>query len=115
MSRKKTEPKTEKVVVEVGTEDVVITYQTTQRRNLKEVVDKVLIISGVDIRTGRRGEFAIITATPEDEMVEQEFYTFSKPVVTELKKFENIFKQGKKLKVRICYESKKSYMYLCPP
>jgi len=101
--------------VEVKLEELIVDYQASQRRSLREVIGENVIVTGVEIRSGRRGEFVIVSALVEKTGEEGEFYTFSKPIVEELKKLVGIFEQGKKLRVRICHEPRKGYMYLCEP
>jgi hypothetical protein len=101
--------------VEVKLENIIVDYSPTQRRNLKEVVGKNIIIYSVDFRSGKRGMFAVIDALVEDSGEEAQFYTFSKPVVEELEGLAFIFEDGKRLRVRICMNEKKGYLYLCEP
>lgn len=119
-SEPKPEPKEERVEeykpkTEVKPEDVIVDYRITTRRNLKEVIGKNIIVYGVDFRTGRRGTFAVIDAVIEESGEETQFYTFSKPVVEELERLASIFEQGKRLRVSVCVNDRKGYLYLCPP
>jgi hypothetical protein len=116
----KPEPKPETVEeykpkVEVKPEDVIVDYQVATRRNLKEVIGRNIIVYSVDFRSGRRGTFAVIDAVVEDTGEEAQFYTFSKPVVEELERLASIFEEGKRLRVRICQNDRKGYLYLCEP
>lgn len=101
--------------VAVKPEELIVDYRASQRRSLREVVNENIVITAVEFRSGRRGEFVVISAVVEKTGEEGEFYTFSKPVVEELKRFTHIFEQGKRLRVRVCLEPRKGYMYLCEP
>ena len=90
-------------------------YAPTQRRNLREVVGRTIVVYGVDFREGRRGTFAVIDAVVEESGEETQFYTFSRPVVDELRRLLPLFEEGKKLRVNICINEKKGYLYLCSP
>jgi hypothetical protein len=124
VARRKPEPKPEhkeerveeyKPAPEVKPEDVIIDYQVASRRNLKEVIGKNIVIYSVDFRSGRRGTFAVIDAIVEETGEEAQFYTFSKPVIEELERLSSIFEEGKRLRVRICVNERKGYLYLCEP
>jgi len=106
------EYKKEEVVTE---KDIIVEYKTTTRKSLRELVDKNIIITGVELRTGRKGEFVVITAIDLDTGEESEYYTFSRVIISELMRYKSLFESGKKLKVRVCYEKNKGYLYLCEP
>jgi len=88
----------------------VIDYELPERKNLKQMVNKVIVIADVEFRSGRRGEFAVIVTDDGSE-----YYTFSKPIVSELKKLQHIFAEGKRLRAKICRNEEKGYLYLCSP
>ena len=116
MARRRSEPVEEyKPASESKPEPVVVDYQAVTRRNLKEVIGKNIIVYSVDFRSGRRGTFAVIDAVVEESGEEAQFYTFSKPVVEELERLSSIFEEGKRLRVRICQNERKGYLYLCEP
>jgi hypothetical protein len=120
MARRKPEPKGERVeeykpAPAPEPEPVVVDYQVATRRNLKEVIGKNIVIYSVDFRSGRRGTFAVIDAIVEESGEEAQFYTFSKPVIEELERLLPLFESGKRLRVRICVNERKGYLYLCEP
>jgi hypothetical protein len=116
VAKRRSEPRTEPVEeYKPKTEEAVVDYQVATRRNLKEVVGKNIIIYSVDFRSGKRGMFAVIDAVVEETGEESQFYTFSKPVIEELESLAFIFEDGKRLRVRICVNEKKGYLYLCEP
>ena len=116
MARRRSEPVEEyKPKPEAKPEEVIVDYQVATRRNLKEVIGKNIVVYSVDFRSGRRGTFAVIDAVVEESGEEAQFYTFSKPVVEELERLSSIFEEGKRLRVRICVNERKGYLYLCEP
>jgi hypothetical protein len=112
--KSRSKPKTEEEVV-VKPEEIVVDYTPTQRRNLKEAIGKTIVIYGVDFREGRRGSFAVVDAVVEETGEETQFYTFSRPVVDELRRLLPLFEEGKRLRTNICVNEKKGYLYLCTP
>ena len=121
MSKRKPTPNPDSEVEEykkeevVKPEDVIVEYKTTTRKSLRELVDKNVIIENIELRTGRKGEFIVVTAVDLSSGEESEYYTFSRVIISELMRYKSLFESGKKLKVRICHEKSKGYLYLCEP
>jgi len=96
-------------------EPEIVEYKTEERKSLKELVNKTVIIRHVEFREGRRGEFAVLDIVTETGE-EGEYYTFSKVLVGELRRLYNeVWAKGKMLKAVVLINEKKGYLYLGAP
>jgi len=97
-------------------EPEVVEYKAEERKSLKELVNKVVIIRHVEFREGRRGEFAVLDIVVPETGEEGEYYTFSKVLVGELKRlYSEVWAKGKMLKAVILINEKKGYLYIGAP
>ena len=97
-------------------EPEVVEYKVEERKSLKELVGKTVIIRHVEFREGRRGEFAVLDVVIPETGEEGEYYTFSKVLVGELRRLYNeVWAKGKMLKATILANEKKGYLYLGTP
>jgi hypothetical protein len=106
---------------DVKTRGEIIEFKEVSRENLRALVNKVIYITDIEFRQGRKGEFAIVKAyTQEDvdknEIREREYYTFSRVVIRQLKDiYDEIMVKGKIVRARLSEDPKRGYLYLSKP
>jgi hypothetical protein len=93
----------------------IIDYIPPQRMNVREVINKNIIIRDVEFRPSRRGEFAVLYAEIEGRGEEVELYTFAARVIEALKHLKPTLNKGIKVRARVCVEEKRNQLYLCEP
>jgi len=99
----------------------IIEFKEVSRENLRTLVNKVIYITNIEFRQGKRGEFAIIRAyTQEDvdknEIREKEYYTFSRVILRQLRDiYDAVVVEGKIVKARLNEDPKRGYLYLSKP
>jgi len=89
----------------------IVDYTPVERKSLRLLVGKIVIIKGVEFRHGRRGDYAVIVATVEGE--EGEYYTFSKVVLDQLKAIKKILDSGNYVRAKVCLD--RQTLRLCSP
>ena len=99
----------------------IIEFKEVSRENLRVLVNKVIYITNIEFRQGRKGEFAIVKAyTQEDvdknEIREREYYTFSRVVLRQLRDiYDAVVIEGKIVKAKLLEDAKRGYLYLSKP
>jgi len=104
-----------------STRGEIIEFKEVSRENLRVLVNKVIYITNIEFRQGRKGEFAIVKVyTQEDvdknEIREKEYYTFSRVVLRQLKDiYDAVVVEGKIVKAKLNEDPKRGYLYLSKP
>jgi hypothetical protein len=99
----------------------IIDFKEVSRENLRVLVNKVIYITNIEFRQGKRGEFAIVKVyTQEDvdknEIREREYYTFSRVVIRQLKDiYDAVVVEGKIVRAKLLEDAKRGYLYLSKP
>jgi len=106
---------------DISTKGEIIEFKEVSRENLRTLVNKVIYITNIEFRQGKRGEFAIVKAyTQEDvdknEIREREYYTFSRVVIRQLRDiYDAVVIEGKIVKAKLLEDAKRGYLYLSKP
>jgi len=106
---------------DIKTRGEIIDFKEVSRENLRVLVNKVIYITNIEFRQGKRGEFAIVKVyTQEDvdknEIREREYYTFSRVVIRQLRDiYDEIMVKGKIVKAKLNEDPKRGYLYLSNP
>ena len=99
----------------------IIEFKEVSRENLRTLVNKVIYITNIEFRQGRKGEFAIVKVYTEDdvqknEIREREYYTFSRVVIRQLKDiYDAVVIEGKIVRAKLNEDAKRGYLYLSKP
>ena len=93
----------------------VIDYSRTERKNLKELVNKVVYIVNAKIINTSKGYMGIIEAYERIGDKIEEYYTFSKVIVKELDRLMPLLAKGYVVRVKIAQDSSKGYLYFDSP
>jgi hypothetical protein len=93
----------------------VIDYQRGERRNLKELVGKVVYIVNAKVIRTNRGEMAVIEAYEKIGEKIMEYYTWSKVIIRDLEKIMDLLAKGYVIRVKINQDPKKGYLYFDSP
>jgi len=99
----------------------IIEFKEVSRENLRVLVNKVIYITNIEFRQGKRGEFAIVKAYTDDdvqknEIREREYYTFSRVVLRQLRDiYDAVVIEGKIVKAKLLEDAKRGYLYLSKP
>jgi len=93
----------------------IIDYQKVQRRNLKELVGKIVYLVNARIVNTSKGAMAIIEAyeKPGDRI--EEYYTWSKVIIREVDRLMSLLEKGYVIRVKIAQDSSKGYLYFDSP
>jgi len=93
----------------------VIDYQRVQRRNLKELVGKVVYITNAKIINTNKGVMGIIEAyeRPGDKI--EEYYTWSKVIIREIDRLMSLLEKGYIIRVKISQDKQRGYLYFDSP
>jgi len=106
---------------DISTKGEIIEFKEVSRENLRTLVNKVIYITGIEFRQGKRGEFAIVKVYTDDdaqknEIREKEYYTFSRVILRQLRDiYDEIMVKGKIVKARLNEDPKRGYLYLSKP
>jgi len=92
----------------------VVDYQRSERKNLKELVNKVVYIVNAQIVNTNKGLMGIIEAYERLGDRIEEYYTFSK-VIKELDRLMPLLAKGYVIRVKIAQDSQKGYLYFDSP
>lgn len=90
----------------------------TDRKSLRELADKVIVITNIQIARSERydSDFAIVRYFEPPEGPEVEAYTFSVVAIRMLEEMATKFIQfGKAVKVKVCVDRMKDYVYFEAP
>jgi len=99
----------------------IIEFKEVSRENLRVLVNKIIYITNIEFRQGRKGEFAIVKVYTDDdvqknEIREKEYYTFSRVVLRQLRDiYDEIMVNGKIVKAKLNEDPKRGYLYLSKP
>ena len=99
----------------------IIEFKEVSRENLRVLVNKIIYITNIEFRQGRKGEFAIVKVYTDDdvqknEIREKEYYTFSRVVLRQLKDiYDAVVVEGKIVKAKLNEDPKRGYLYLSKP
>ena len=104
-----------------STRGEIIEFKEVSRENLRVLVNKIIYITNIEFRQGKRGEFAIVKVYTDDdvqknEIREKEYYTFSRVVLRQLRDiYDEIMVNGKIVKAKLNEDPKRGYLYLSKP
>jgi len=93
----------------------VIDYTRSERKNLKELVNKVVYIVNAQIVNTNKGLMAVIEAYQHIGEKIEEYYTFSKVIIKELDRLMPLLAKGYVIRVKIAQDSQKGYLYFDSP
>ena len=93
----------------------VIDYQKSERKNLKELVNKVVYITNAQLINTNKGTMAVIEAYEKIGERIQEYYTFSKVIIKELDRLMPLLAKGYVIRVKISQDQQKGYLYFDSP
>jgi len=93
----------------------VIDYTRTERKNLKELVGKIVYIVNARIIRTSRGEMAVIEAYERIGEKIMEYYTWSKVIMKELDRLMPLLEKGYVIRVKISQDQQKGYLYFDTP
>ena len=93
----------------------VIDYTRTERKNLKELVNKVVYITNAKIINTNKGAMAVIEAYENLGDKIQEYYTWSKVIIREIDRLSDLLAKGYVIRVKIAQDQKRGYLYFDSP
>jgi hypothetical protein len=93
----------------------VIDFTRSERKNLKELVNKVVYIVNAQIVNTNKGLMAVIEAYERLGDRIEEYYTFSKVIIKELDRLMPLLAKGYVIRVKIAQDSSKGYLYFDSP
>ena len=93
----------------------VIDFTRSERKNLKELVGKIVYITNAKIINTSKGYMGIIEAYERIGEKIQEYYTFSKVVIKELDRIMPLLARGYVVRVKIAQDDEKGYLYFDSP
>ena len=93
----------------------VIDYQKSDRRNLKELVGKIVYITNAKLINTNKGVMGIIEAYEKVGEKIEEYYTFSKVIIREIDRLMPLLAKGYVIRVKIAQDSQKGYLYFDSP
>ena len=93
----------------------VIDFTRSERKNLKELVNKVVYITNAKIISTSKGYMGIIEAYERIGDKIEEYYTFSKVIIKELDRLMPLLAKGYVVRVKIAQDQAKGYLYFDSP
>jgi hypothetical protein len=93
----------------------VVDYQRSERKNLKELVNKVVYIVNAKVINTSKGYMGIVEAYEKLGDRIQEYYTFSKVIIKELDRLMPLLEKGYVIRVKISQDTSKGYLYFDSP
>ena len=94
---------------------VIVDFEPLERIPLRNEAGRTIVIEDIEILNTRRGEMVIVRGYREMDSKYNEWFTFSKTVLRDVKRIQLLLAQGKAVRVYVRQDKRGALLFDRPP